>query len=176
MPVGPDEFRNALSRFPSGVTVVTTRDAEGRDLGLTVSAFCSVSLVPPLVVVSIDRRSEAQRGLRDSGVFGVSVLTEDQEAVSRQFARPGPDKFEGVPTVSGRSGVALVQGALVHLECRVIAAHEAGDHTLFVGEVEVAQGAEGRPLLYHQGAYRRLADLGPAVAPGAAFGYKGPST
>lgn len=153
--VSAADFKRALGQFASGVTVVTTHDGP-RPLGLTVSAFCSVSLDPPLVLVSIDRRAEALAGLRASGVFGVSVLAEDQEDVSRRFARPGRAKFEDLATEQGRLGVALVPGALAQLECRVAAAHEAGDHVLFVGRVERLVARPGRPLVYHAGAYRRL--------------------
>jgi len=149
-------FRRTLGQFASGVTVVTTRDAEGRTLGLTVSAFCSVSLAPPLVLVSIDRRSDANRGLRESGLFAVSVLAEHQEHVSRRFAEPGAVKLEGFAFEGGRLGLPLVPGALAQLECRVRSMHVEGDHTLWVGEVAAAHASPGRPLLHHAGLYRAL--------------------
>jgi 4-hydroxyphenylacetate 3-hydroxylase, reductase component len=157
MSIDAGDFRRALGQFASGVTVVTTRDASGRPLGLTVSAFCSVSLLPPLVLVSVDRRSETQAGFEASGLFGVSVLAEDQESISRRFAVPGSAKFEGLDLVPGESGVVLVPGALAHIECRVTASHGSGDHVLHVGEIRRLQAWPGRPLLYHGGAYRRLA-------------------
>jgi flavin reductase (DIM6/NTAB) family NADH-FMN oxidoreductase RutF len=89
------------------------------------------------------------------------VLAESQEAVSRQFAAGGPDKFQGVELLEGMRGATLVAGALAHLECRLVAAHAAGDHTIFVGEVERLAAAPGRPLLYHAGAYHRLGAAGP---------------
>ena len=152
MPIDASAFRQALGQFASGITVVTTRDEDGKPLGLTVSAFCSVSLEPPLVVVSVDERSEANAGLQGSGVFGVSVLAEGQDAISRLFARPGPEKFTEVAMESGRHGVWLVPGALAHLECAVRAAHSAGDHTLYVGEILSLAVRAGRPLVYHRGA------------------------
>jgi flavin reductase len=94
MPIEPEVFRRALGQLAAGVTVVTTRNGEGRPLGLTVSAFCSVSLDPPLVLVCVDNRSEANAGFRSSGVFGVSVLADRQEETSRRFAVAGPAKFE----------------------------------------------------------------------------------
>lgn len=147
------------------MTVVTTRDAGLRPLGLTVNAFCSVSLDPPLVLICVDRSSEAHAGFRDSGVFGVSVLAEGQEDWSRRFALAGPDKFVGVALEAGKYGVTLVPGALAHLECRVIAAHDGGDHVIYLGEVVVLQvGAAGRPLLFHASSYRSLAaGEGPAA-------------
>jgi len=153
--VSAAEFKRAVGQFASGVTVVTTRDGD-QPLGLTVSSFCSVSLEPPLVLVSIDRRAEALAGLRASGLFGVSVLSEGQEDVSRRFARAGPAKFEGLATETGQLGVVLIPGALAQLECRVAASHEAGDHVLFVGRVERVEVRPGRPLLYHASAYHRL--------------------
>lgn len=150
------EFRRALSQFASGVTVVTTRDAGGRPHGLTVSAFCSLSLTPPLVLVSVDNRSPAHEGFEASGVFGVSVLAEGQEEWSRRFSSPVPDKFAGATLVEGAHGVVLVPGALVHIECRVHAHHEAGDHRIYLGEVLSLEVTPGRPLVYHAGAYRRL--------------------
>jgi flavin reductase (DIM6/NTAB) family NADH-FMN oxidoreductase RutF len=151
-------FRQALSQFASGVTVVTTRDAKGEPLGLTVSAFCSVSLQPPLVLVSVEVDSSTHAGFRDSGVFGVSILAEGQDAVSRLFARPGSAKFLEWPMQVGARGVWLVPDALAHIECEVRAAHPAGDHVLYVGEIVSLAVRPGRPLVYQRGGYRRLAD------------------
>jgi flavin reductase (DIM6/NTAB) family NADH-FMN oxidoreductase RutF len=149
-------FRQAMGQFATGVTVVTTRDASGQPLGLTVSAFCSVSLEPPLVLVCIDHRSEANRGLRESGLFGVSVLGEHQEDVSRRFAAPGADKLEGFAFLDGPHGLPLVPGAVAHVECRVRSFHDEGDHAVWVGEVLGASAHSGRPLLHHVGGYARL--------------------
>jgi flavin reductase (DIM6/NTAB) family NADH-FMN oxidoreductase RutF len=156
MAIDPSDFRHALAQFASGVTAVTTRDGSGRPLGLTVTAFSSVSLEPPLVLVCVDEGSETHAGFRDSGLFGVSVLREDQEEVSRRFAWSGPAKFETTELVAGSTGVPLVAGALAHLECRVVAAHAVGDHTIYVGEIVALSARAGRPLVYHQGRYRRL--------------------
>jgi flavin reductase (DIM6/NTAB) family NADH-FMN oxidoreductase RutF len=153
MSVDPASFRRALGQFASGVTVVTTRDASGRPHGLTVSAFCSVSLHPPLVLVCIDHRSEANAGMRESGFFAVSVLGEDQEDVSRRFAAHGRAKAEGFPFLQGKHGLPLVPGALAHVECRVRSFHDEGDHAVWVGEVRTLAAHPGRPLLHHAGAY-----------------------
>ncbi len=157
MSVDAASFRRALGQFASGVTVVTTRDASGRPLGLTVSAFCSVSLRPPLVLVCIDHRAEANVGLRESGWFAVSVLREDQEEVSRRFARRGASKLEGFAFVEGRHQLPLVPGALAHVQCRVRSFHDEGDHAVWVGEVVALATHPGRPLLYQAGAYGRMA-------------------
>jgi flavin reductase (DIM6/NTAB) family NADH-FMN oxidoreductase RutF len=161
MPIDPASFRQALAQFSSGVTVVTTRSADGRPLGLTVTAFCSVSLEPPLVLVSVDARSEANAALRASGLFAVSVLAEGQADVSRQFARAGPDKFTRVELETGENGLPLVVGALAHLECAVRSTHAEGDHLIHVGEIERAVVRPGRPLVYHRGGYRHLAGEDP---------------
>jgi len=157
-------FKRALGQLASGVTVVTTLDAEGRPLGLTVTAFCSISLEPPLVLVSIDNRSETHDGFRASGIFGVSLLAEGQEDVSRRFSRGGASKFEGLPLLTGRHGVLLIPGALAQIECRVAVTYPGGDHTLYLGEVLNASVSPGRPLVYQAGHYRHLQGLDHAGA------------
>jgi 3-hydroxy-9,10-secoandrosta-1,3,5(10)-triene-9,17-dione monooxygenase reductase component len=160
MSVDVASFRRALGQFASGVTVVTTRDAAGHPLGLTVSAFCSVSLHPPLVLVCLDHRSATNAGMRESGLFAVSVLAEGQEEVSRRFAVAGRAKLKGFAFVQGRQGLPLVPGALAHVECRVRSFHDEGDHAVWVGEVKWLAARPGRPLLYHAGSYHRLAGRG----------------
>jgi len=160
MPVDDASFRLALSQFATGVTVVLTRDAAGAAVGLTVNAFSSVSLDPPLVLICIDVRSDAHDPLAQSAIFGVSVLSETQEDISRRFAWRGPEKFEGFVLEHGETGALLVPGAVAHLECGVVGAHRGGDHTIYVGEVRALRVAPGLPLVYHRGAYRRLAAEG----------------
>jgi flavin reductase (DIM6/NTAB) family NADH-FMN oxidoreductase RutF len=160
-------FRRALGQFASGVTVVTTRDASGRRHGLTVSAFSSVSLEPPLVLVCIDHRSEANRGVRESGWFAVSVLGEGQEEVSRRFAELGTSKLQGFAFLEGSHGLPLVPGAIAHLECRVRSFHDEGDHAVWVGEVSRLAVEPGPPLLHYAGRYRRLAPAPDTGKPGS---------
>jgi flavin reductase (DIM6/NTAB) family NADH-FMN oxidoreductase RutF len=135
MPIAPGEFRAILGRFASGVTVLTTRDAQGRDHGMTVSAFCSVSLHPPLVLACIDHGAEMLSLLKHATHFGVSVLAEEQEAISRRFAELPEGRFDGIGFSRGESGVALLDDALAHLECRLVAQHDGGDHVIFVAQV-----------------------------------------
>jgi flavin reductase (DIM6/NTAB) family NADH-FMN oxidoreductase RutF len=161
MPVSAPDFRRAMGQFATGVTVVTTLDAAGRPLGLTVNAFSSVSLDPVLVLVCIDNRSETHDGFEASRHFGVSILAEGQEEWSRRFAFGGSEKFTASPLLEGSTGVPLVPGALAHIECRVHARHPGGDHTIYVGEVVSLEIRPGRPLLYHASAYRRLDDEEP---------------
>lgn len=157
MTIDKADFRRALGQFASGVTVVTTRDGAGRPHGLTASAFCSVSLEPPLVLVCIDLRSEAHDAVAAQGAYNVSILAEGQQDVSHRFAFGGAAKFEGIALEDGANGLPLVPGALAHLECRVASAHLAGDHTIYVGQIERLVAHPGRPLAYHAGGYRRLA-------------------
>ena len=156
MTVDARAFRHALGQFASGITVVTTRDHAGQLLGLTVSAFCSVSLHPPLVLVCVDARSETHAAFVESKVFGVSVLADGQDAISERFARAGRAKFADLEMITGAHGAALVPGALAHIECGVAAAHPAGDHTIYVGKVLGLSVHPGRPLVYHAGAYHPL--------------------
>ena len=157
MSIDPETFRSVLGRFASGITVVTTVDAEGRDMGMTVSAFSSVSLHPPLVQVCIDRAASMYEVLMQADRFGVNILGAEQEAVSRRFAAvDSTHRFDGVGYERGESGVVLLDDALGHLECVIRARHEAGDHTLFIGEVERAWAGDGRPMLYYRGGYAQL--------------------
>ena len=156
MPVDDASFRLALSQFATGVAVVLTRDAAGAPAGLTVNAFSSVSLDPPLVLICVDIRSDAHDPNAESGIFGVSVLSATQEDISRRFSWRGPEKFEGFVLEHGETGALLVPGAVAHLECAVVGAHRAGDHTIYVGEIRVLRASPGPPLLYHRGAYRRV--------------------
>ena len=157
MTLDPDSFRSVLGRFASGITVVTTVDVAGRDVGMTVSAFASVSLVPPLVSVCVDHAASMHAALCGAERFGVNVLAADQEALSRRFAATeSSHRFDGIGYERGDSGVVLLDEALAHLECRRVAYHEAGDHTLFIGEVERATARDARPLLYYRGGYAQL--------------------
>ena len=156
MSVDPDEFRSVLGRFASGVAVLTARDAGGLDHGMTVSALCSVSLVPPLVLVCIDRSADMHNLLRNATHFGVSILEEGQEALSRRFAELPSNRFDGVGYSRGETGVILLDDALAHLECKRIDRHDAGDHTIYIGEVERAEAIPGRPLLYYRGGDTQL--------------------
>ena len=155
--IDSDTFRSVLGRFASGVTIVTTRDESGADHGMTVSAFCSVSLTPPLVLVCIDHSASTDRLLLDHGRFGISILSSNQEAYSRRFAaEPDSGRFDGIAYSRGDSGVVLLDEALAHLECKVLEHHDAGDHTIFIAEVERAEPRHGRPLLYYRGGYAQL--------------------
>lgn len=156
MVIGADEFRRVLGHFATGVTIITTCDGDRKPTGLTVSAFCSLSLDPPLVLACVDHKSQSYPALRDSRRFAVNVLTTAQQDVSRRFATTRTDKFDGVSYRLGPLGSPLIEGALAHLECVTVVAHVEGDHTIFVGRVEHGAVSDGEPLLYCRGKYCRL--------------------
>ena len=156
MALDPSTFRSVLGRFASGVTVVTVRDGEQKDYGLTVSAFSSLSLAPPLVLVCVDRAASGHAALFAASHFAVNILAEHQESHSRRFSGKDDDRFMGVGFTRGAGGQPLLDDALAHLACRTVARHDGGDHTIFVGEVEEAAADEARPLLYYRGGYARL--------------------
>jgi flavin reductase (DIM6/NTAB) family NADH-FMN oxidoreductase RutF len=155
MAVTNDEFRKGLSRFVSGVTVVTCK-ADSGYLGLTVSAFSSVSLDPPLVLVCVHTRSSAHDALKEGRCFAVNILAEDQEPISRLFASKNADRFRGVGSLEGQTGAPLIEGTLAFVECRIVHAYPGGDHTILVGQVEAFGITERKPLLYFCGSYAQL--------------------
>ncbi|HEV7838238.1 MAG TPA: flavin reductase family protein [Gemmatimonadaceae bacterium] len=156
MSVTPDEFRSVLGRFPSGVTVVTTKNVDGSDEGMTVSAFCSLSLNPPLVLICIEKNASAYRALTASPGFVVNILAASQEQIARRFAIVDIDRFEGVGYSRSQNGFAVLDDVLGVIECATFAMHDAGDHTIIVGEVEAARAQSGTPLLYYRGGYAQL--------------------
>jgi flavin reductase (DIM6/NTAB) family NADH-FMN oxidoreductase RutF len=154
-------FREAMARFATGVTVVTARGADGADHGMTVSAFASLSLDPPLVLVCVEQSATLLPHLRDGAWFGVSVLAAGQEAVSARFATKDVARFDGIATRRPAEGPALIEGAVAHLVCRRVAEHPGGDHLIIVGEVRGAQVHGGEPLLYGLRRYGRFAPVMP---------------
>jgi flavin reductase (DIM6/NTAB) family NADH-FMN oxidoreductase RutF len=154
--IDPDTFRAVLGRFASGVTVLTARDAAGRDHGMTVSAFCSVSLEPPLVLACVNRIASMHGLLLEQPLFGVNILAAHQEACSRRFADPDCDRFDGLGYTRGESGVVLLDEAVAHLECRAVSRHAAGDHTVIIAAVDRAVALGGSPLLYYRSGYAQL--------------------
>ena len=157
MPVSPEAFRSALRKFASGVTIVTV--AAGGELhGMTASSFASVSLVPPLVLVCLDKTSRTLTLVAQSGSFAVNVLRSDQEVASRAFSRPGTKPFESVSHRSGSNGAPILDDAIAVLECSTYQVFAAGDHEVVLGEVTAATVPGGDPLVYYDGAYRSLSD------------------
>ena len=159
--VDPPLFRELLGRFATGVTILTTRAADGRPFGMTANAVASVSLEPPLVLVCVDRTRDMHDVLRDAPRFALSVLAADQEALSRRFAEDSADRFAGVPLVEGPHGLPLVRGAVAHLVCARRDAVAAGDHTIFIGLVIGGTPFDRPPLVYFRAAYGGFAPGGP---------------
>ena len=156
MPIDKQEFRRVLGHFAAGVTIITTVGDDGKPYGLTATAFTSVSLEPPLVLVCVDKRAESHPHFHVSRVFAVNFLAADQQELSRRFAVSGGDKFTDGPTPPGCHRCPVLADVLGHLECRTTDICEGGDHTIFIGEVEAADAREGEPLLYFRGAYHRV--------------------
>jgi flavin reductase (DIM6/NTAB) family NADH-FMN oxidoreductase RutF len=159
-PIAPALFRAVLGRFASGVTVVTTTDDDGRPHGMTVSAFSSLSLSPPLVLVCVGAEATLAPLLASRQLLGVNILAASQQALSQRFASKVADRFEGVAHHIAQPGVPVLEGALAWLGCRIVARHPAGDHVIYVGHVEAAGVAEGEPLAYYRGAYAQVVPAG----------------
>ena len=153
MPVDEQRFRQALGHFATGVTIVTMRDRGGQPQGLTANSLTSVSLDPPLVLVCIDRRISAYPVMQEVEGWVVNILAADQEELSRRFATPDIDKFDGVAFESGAYGAPLIGGALATLAVRSYARHDGGDHEIFVGEVTDVDFHDGEPLVFYKGMY-----------------------
>lgn len=151
-----DTFRSVLGRFASGITIVTARDEAGTDYGMTVSAFCSLSLQPALVLICVAHDASMHDLLLTHPTCGISILSSTQEAYSRRFATKDFERFDGIAYSRGENGVVLLEDALAHIECRVLEHHNAGDHTILIAEVDRAEPLDGRPLLYYRGGYAQL--------------------
>jgi flavin reductase (DIM6/NTAB) family NADH-FMN oxidoreductase RutF len=155
--VEPPLFRQLLGRFATGVTVVTTRAPSGGEpIGMTASSVASVSLDPPLVLVSVDRGHDMHAALEGGSHFVLNVLAADQEAVSRRFAADAPNRFSGVGFHTNKQGIAVLDGVVAHIECEKQTTIPAGDHTVFVGLVVGGTVSDRRPLLYYRGGYAGL--------------------
>ncbi len=153
MPIPPHEFRQTLGRWASGVTVVTVAH-DGERRGMTASAFLSVSLEPPLILVSVDNKAHMQSVISEVDRFGVSILSANQRALSDHFARRNHDV--DVPWMD-HEGLPLIGGAIAQLVCRKVETLPGGDHTLYVGEVEYSRYTDDDPLVYFRGQYHELA-------------------
>lgn len=160
----PADLRRAFGRFGTGVTVMTTRAADGLRAGVTASSFNTVSLQPPVVLWSLSAGSPSLSLFRDAGMFAVNVLTVGQLELSRRFSRPAADKFAGVPFRDGLDGLPLLAGCAATIECTVIDQHLIGDHVLFIGRVRRYAYEQADPLLFFNGQYVQAAGLPAASA------------
>lgn len=158
------EFRNALGAFVTGVTIVTTRDAEGRPVGLTANSFNSVSLDPPLVLFSLALDSANLPAFRQAESWAVHILSVDQQDLSNRFASRGADKFSGLDFADGPEGAPLLPGCTARFGCKATFEYEGGDHAIFVGEVIDFTKSDSLPLAYHGGRYSHVREpAAPAV-------------
>jgi len=160
MTVTQAEFRRAMGSFATGVTVITV-DYEGEVQGMTANAFCSVSLEPLLVLVCVDHKARTNAHLHARKRFGVNILAENQRAISEYYARPLPKHEHAEQEAGARfdrtaQGTPVLHGTLAYLECRLHSTQDAGDHTIFIAEVEDVVVWEGNPLLYFRGQYREI--------------------
>ena len=151
--IDPRNLREALGCFATGITIVTTRDAEGNDVGLTANSFNSVSLSPPMVLWSLAKTSHSRPAFAAAENFAVHILALDQEPLSNLFAKSGADKFSGVEMDRGHGGVPLLAGCAARFQCRTSFRYEGGDHEIYVGEVIEFEHFERPPLVFHRGRY-----------------------
>jgi flavin reductase (DIM6/NTAB) family NADH-FMN oxidoreductase RutF len=154
--IDPQELRRVMGHFATGVTIITTKDKEGSPNGLTANAFMSLSLDPPLVLISVDKSAQCYHCFESMNGFTVNFLSEEQENISRRFATKGIDKFAGLQWREGTNGAAILHAALGYVECRIRQCHDGGDHTIVVGEVVAAHASGGQPLIFFKGKYQRL--------------------
>ncbi len=155
MSIDPDLFRSVLGRFATGVTVVTTRDERG-DHGMTVSAFSSLSLEPPLILICVANDATMTPVITSASHFGVNILSDGQEAMSRRFSSKLDDRFAGLGFTRGEQGMIILDDVQAWMECRVVSQYAEGDHIIIVGAVERAHAHDAHPLLYYRGGYAQL--------------------
>jgi flavin reductase (DIM6/NTAB) family NADH-FMN oxidoreductase RutF len=154
--VDPPIFRQLLGRFATGVTVVTTQDPGGRPLGMTASSLSSVSLLPPLLSVCVDKAANLHAPIVAAPHFAVNILAEDQEELSRRFAGPPEARFDGVGYRLSENGLVLLEGVVAHIECERETVYDTGDHAMIIGRVVGGTTRDARPLLYYRGGYAAL--------------------
>lgn len=158
MTVSSLDYRAAISRFLTGVTIVTTRH-EGQAHGITASALASVSLEPPTLLVCLNRQSATCTAVTATGFFAVNILAAEQEPLAKHFASKLADKFAGIPLTESTLGAPLLESALAQLECRVSSHTDAGTHRIFFGEVLDTRVRDGQPLAYFRGGFSTLLRL-----------------
>jgi flavin reductase (DIM6/NTAB) family NADH-FMN oxidoreductase RutF len=152
------QYRNALGMFATGIAVVTLRTPTGEPVGLTVNSFNSVSLDPPLIVWSLASSFPGRALFEECEYYAINVLAADQTELSMRFSTRNGERFAGLEFEPGVAGVPLLKGCCARFECRNTVRHEGGDHRVFISEVVGFDREDRPPLIYHGGAYRRLAD------------------
>jgi flavin reductase (DIM6/NTAB) family NADH-FMN oxidoreductase RutF len=160
VPIDADTFREVLRRWASGITVITCR-REGGVHGMTASAFCSVSLAPPLVLVCVAHQNRTHDYIRDEGAFGVHILSTEMEEISNRcagFLGEEAHWLNDVPNHREVTGAPILDDALAWMDCSLWKAYEGGDHTIYVGEIQAAGAERGKPLLWYQRSYRTVTE------------------
>jgi 3-hydroxy-9,10-secoandrosta-1,3,5(10)-triene-9,17-dione monooxygenase reductase component len=155
--IDPREYRSALGRFATGVTIITTCDSDGRPVGITANSFSSVSLDPPLVLWSLARSSRSLDAFTGSGGFAIHILGKGQEDLAMRFATRAADKFAECAYDCKHDGIPLLDECLARIECTKHHQYDGGDHVIFIGEVESFHHREGHPLLFFGGQFHSLA-------------------
>lgn len=153
VPTDTRHFRQALSQFATGVTIITTCLPDGRFLGLTASSFNSVSLEPPLVLWSLNQRANSMPVFSGNSHYVINVLAADQAEIAHQFARPGEDRFKGIDFSLSATGLPVLSGVAAWFECHNRSRYPEGDHVIFVGEVEACDVSPKEPLVFHGGRF-----------------------
>ncbi len=150
-------FRDALGRFPTGVTVISTAAEDGCPVAVTIGSFTAVSLEPPLILFCLAHQAVCRPIFRVCSRFVVNLLSEDQREHSARFSTPPGDRWEGLEWTRSDHGLPVFSGCLANLECDVEAIHDGGDHDIIIGRVQrIGEVGPGRPLLHFNGAYRSL--------------------
>lgn len=154
-----DDFRKAMGRFATGVTVITTI-LDGEKHGMTANAVTSLSLDPMMLLVCVDKTADSHDILSRAGVFAVNILADGQSELSNRFAKKefdGAHEMDDLPHTIGKSGAPIIDGAIAYIDCRTVTEHHGGDHTIFIGEVlDARELSDGEPLLFYSGKYGRI--------------------
>lgn len=151
--VDAQHFRQALSQFATGVTIITTCLPDGKFLGLTASSFNSVSLTPPLVLWSLNQQARSLPVFSENSHYVINILAADQAELAHKFARPGEDRFKDVDFTLSSTGLPILAGAAAWFECHNRSRYPEGDHVIFVGEVESCDVSPREPLVFHGGRF-----------------------
>ncbi|HWW46408.1 MAG TPA: flavin reductase family protein [Xanthobacteraceae bacterium] len=152
------QFRFALGEFATGVAVITARSKSGELIGMTMSSFNSVSLDPPLILFSVDRKALSLPAMEEAEGYAVNVLAKHQASIANQFARRMADKWSDIERTVGHAEAPLINGALAHFECTPYATYDGGDHVIFVGRVVryATHPQKPAPLVFFRGRYQNL--------------------
>ncbi len=158
MSIEPRDFRDTVGCFATGITIITTIEADGTPIGLTANSFTSLSLDPPMVLFCLDQNVASFDAFQAGGHFAVNILSSAQQDLSSRFAKSGPDKWDGVTFDTWDTGSPILPGCLASMECTVSSISEGGDHVIVIGEVVRMARAHGdvMPLLYFRGGYANL--------------------